>query len=100
MLKEAADNADNLDVFRVSLDSRNQTADTTDNHFDLHARLGSLHQLGDDCFICQGVDLDADIALFALFCMCNFFVYHLKHPVLQAFRCNQKKVSLFHGLAL
>ena len=100
MLKEAADNADNLDIFRVSLDSRNQTADTADNHFDLHARLGSLHQLGDDGFVCQEVDLNADITLLTLFCMRNFFIYHLKHPVLQTFRCNQKKVCLFHGLAL
>ena len=66
MLQVAAHNAGDLDVLRLQKHPRADAADAPDNHLNLHPRLGGLPELVDDLPLCDGIGLDAEVALGSL----------------------------------
>ena len=84
MLQITAYNTYNLDILCISLNLRNQTADTSDDHLYLYSCLRCFHQFIDDHLICQGIDLDSNISFISLFHLVDFFLYHIlrfgRHP--------------------
>ena len=99
MFQETAHNADNLDIFRVSFHLRDQTTDSTDDHLDFYAGLGSLYQFVDDHFVGKRVDLDSDIAFFPVFHVVYLFIDHITDFILQTFWCHQQIIGLLYGFA-
>ena len=97
MLQITAYNTYNLDILCISLNLRNQTADTSDDHLYLYSCLRCFHQFIDDHLICQGIDLDSNISFISLFHLVDFFLYHIQNSVLQTFRCNQKKIGFLNN---
>ena len=66
VLQVAAHNAGDLDVLRLQKHPRADAADAPDDHLNLHPRLGGLPELVDDLPLCDGIGLDAEVALGAL----------------------------------
>ena len=66
MLQIAPHDAADAEVLRFSGHAGQDAADAADDHVDLHAGAGGLHELFDDVHIGNGVDLDADAALLPL----------------------------------
>ena len=86
VLEKSADDAHNADIFGVALDTGAQTADTANDHFDLHARLRSFYQAFHYLLIGQRIELQPDVGFPALARLCRFTLDKVYHFILQAVR--------------
>ena len=100
MFQESSDNADDTDVFCLSFHSGDQAADTADDHIDLDSGLRSLDQFVDDLFVRKGIQFESCISFFSVSCMCDLFVQHTQHFILQTLRCYKKMPSMFNNFSL
>ena len=86
-------------MFRFSQNTTPQTADATDYHIDLHSSFGCLHQLINDPFISQGIDLDSDVGCFSLFCHLDFSIDQIQNRPLQTLWRHQEMLGLIHSFS-
>ena len=61
MLKKTSHNADDPDIVCKIFNAGPQTADAADHHVNFYTSFRCFYQFRNDFFICQGINLDADI---------------------------------------
>ena len=99
MLKKTSHNADDPDIVCKIFNAGPQTADAADHHVNFYTSFRCFYQFRNDFFICQGINLDADITFLTGFYHGNFIVDHFQYGFLETFRSHKEMFSLVNNRA-